>query len=208
MNKAYSISSINTSVQCLGVKTSNSARGQNHTLLEIMLGAGNTFYASGVGLIWVQITQHVIGTKLCLMHVHISFCVQFEIECPYKTVQFNSLWWSDVICLVPHWFRYWFGAHGTSSQYLNKCWFTDNFTRHWNKLQWHLKQSKNSFFQENVFVNVVCKMLAILFRPYHVDMVSHVTRMAGMKQRKNFGLTHWGVETPYGDRDLGQHWLR
>ena len=22
------------------------------------------------------------------------------------------------------------------------------------------------------------------------------------------GLTHWGLVTPYGDRDLGQHWLR
>ena len=21
-------------------------------------------------------------------------------------------------------------------------------------------------------------------------------------------LTHWGLVTPYGDRDLGQHWLR
>ena len=24
----------------------------------------------------------------------------------------------------------------------------------------------------------------------------------------NFPLTHWGLVTPYGDRDLGQHWLR
>ena len=24
----------------------------------------------------------------------------------------------------------------------------------------------------------------------------------------NLQLTHWGLVTPYGDRDLGQHWLR
>ena len=31
-----------------------------------------------------------------------------------------------------------------------------------------------------------------------------------MHQCANFNgdLTHWGLVTPYDDRDLGQHWLR
>ena len=33
-----------------------------------------------------------------------------------------------------------------------------------------------------------------------------VTLSAGAPAGTN--LTHWGLVTPYGDRDLGQHWLR
>ena len=33
-----------------------------------------------------------------------------------------------------------------------------------NKLQWNLKQNSNFFIQENAFENVVCEMVAILYR--------------------------------------------
>ena len=53
-----------------------------------------------------------------------------------------------------------------------------------NKLQWNFNKNSYIFIQEYPFQNVVWKMAAILSWP------------------------HWGLVTPYGVGDLGQHWPR
>ena len=56
------------------------------------------------------------------------------------------------------------------------------------KLQWNFNRDSGTFTQENAFEYVACKIVAIC-------------SCASV-------LTHCGLVTPYGDRDLGQHWHR
>ena len=69
-----------------------------------------------------------------------------------------------------HWFRYWLVTCLAPSHYLNQCWNIANCTRS-NKLHWNLNQNSYIFIQENAFENVICKMAAILSRPYCVNSV-------------------------------------
>ena len=60
---------------------------------------------------------------------------------------------------------------GTSSHYLNQCWYIVNWTLG-HKLQWNLNPNLYIFIQEfqNVFENGVWKMVSILSQPQCVDM--------------------------------------
>ena len=60
-----------------------------------------------------------------------------------------------------------------------------------NKLQWNLNRNLYIFIQENVFENVVWKMVAILSQPQYVEhtMWADVTRSFGHYPAQ---LTHWG----------------
>ena len=50
----------------------------------------------------------------------------------------------------------------------NQCWLIVNWTPG-NKFQWKFYQNTMVFFQQNAFENVVCIMMAILFRPQCVN---------------------------------------
>ena len=58
-----------------------------------------------------------------------------------------------------------------------------------NKLQGNFNRNSYIFIQANAFENIVC----INYRQFCLNIVV---------------LTHWGLMTPYGDKDLGHHWLR
>ena len=52
---------------------------------------------------------------------------------------------------------------------------------------------------KNVSENFVCKKVAILWKERWVNM---------QRVKNEYPLTHCGLVTPYGDKDLCQHWLR
>ena len=79
-----------------------------------------------------------------------------------------------------HWFRYRLVAYSAPNHYLNNYWIITKWTPR-NKLQWNFNQN-TALFIENASENILCEMTVILSRGRWV--------------------------TPYGDRDLGQHWLR
>ena len=62
-----------------------------------------------------------------------------------------------------HWFRYWLVHYSAPSHHLTQCWFIVNCTRG-STLQWNFNQNKTLFIHENTSENIVCKMVAILFR--------------------------------------------
>ena len=49
------------------------------------------------------------------------------------------------------------------SHYLNQCWNIVNWTLE-NKHQWNLNRNSYIFIQENAFENIICEMVAILYR--------------------------------------------
>ena len=55
------------------------------------------------------------------------------------------------------------------NHHLKQCWLLADWTLR-NKLWPNLIQNTKIFFYENAFENVVCKMVAILFRLYHVRL--------------------------------------
>ena len=57
-----------------------------------------------------------------------------------------------------HWIRWWLGACGAPSHYLNIWWQLDPR----DKIQWNLNQSTIIFIHQNAFENMVCKMAVIL----------------------------------------------
>ena len=50
-----------------------------------------------------------------------------------------------------------------AGRYLNQCWLIGNWTIG-NKFQWNLNRNTTIFFTNIAFINIVCKMAAILFR--------------------------------------------
>ena len=54
------------------------------------------------------------------------------------------------------------------SHYLNQCWLIVNWTQGL-ELQWKINQYTRPFILENAFENVICKLVAILFRPQSVN---------------------------------------
>ena len=92
------------------------------------------------------------------------------------------------------------------------------------KLKWNLNQ--NTIFMHE---NGVCKMSTIFVQASmcRVNVDSWILKIGCYHQRitgvnrvchpgghswdyypGDLSLTHWGIVTPYGDIDLGQHWLR
>ena len=69
-------------------------------------------------------------------------------------------------CLI--YFSWWLVPCFTPSYYLNQCWLAINWTPS-NKPLWSFNQNTIIFSLKNAFENVVCKILAILFRPKCVD---------------------------------------
>ena len=55
------------------------------------------------------------------------------------------------------------------SYYLNQCWLIVKWTIR-NKHHWNLNGNVKVFFEEKGLELVVCKMVAILFRPHHVNV--------------------------------------
>ena len=75
-------------------------------------------------------------------------------------------------------------AEGAPGYFLNQCWLIAKWALS-NKLQW--KSNQNTSFS----LKKSCRLQRC--RPF------------------SFGLnvlTHWGLVTPFGDIDLGQHWIR
>ena len=73
-------------------------------------------------------------------------------------------------------------CHLFGTKPLSEPMFTVNWII-WSKIQWYLKQ--------NTTMNL--KMLSAKWRPFHLSLNV---------------LTHCGLVTPYGNMELGQHWLR
>ena len=73
----------------------------------------------------------------------------------------------SVIKLGHHWLRLVFVVCWVLNYYLNQCWLIVNWTLR-NKLQC-FNQNKVIFIQRNALQSVVCKMVAILFRPQCVN---------------------------------------
>ena len=71
-----------------------------------------------------------------------------------------------------HWFRQGLGACLAPSYYLNQCWLIVSWSLG-NDIQWNFNQKFNIFIPENVFENVICKMMAILSRPQCVDDINY-----------------------------------
>ena len=118
------------------------------------------------------------------------------------------------------------------SHYLNQCWLIiskvewhssmGKFTRdnsainHWNYLENWI--SKISFkFTRGQWVNTVVwpywiqvEYLSIGHRMEHIKhhLDDLLVVVVDICKRKIKDLTHCGLVTPYGDKDLGQHWLR
>ena len=73
----------------------------------------------------------------------------------------NQLQLSDAIDLDQHWIRYWLATCLVPSQYPNQCWLIISWIVR-NKLQSTFNQNTVNLIQENEFLNVFCKMKAIL----------------------------------------------
>ena len=59
----------------------------------------------------------------------------------------------------------------------------------------------------HIFFPELDDMIAVLCSKHQKDLLTK--KEARDKQViAIFGLTHWGLLMPYGDIDLGQHWLR
>ena len=83
------------------------------------------------------------------------------------------------------------------------------------KFQWFFLVT---FFYLNKFQVILMKLKKFsmilkqiwIFKEFSIAicfMSLHYSLEDGMQEDVN-GLTHWGLVTPYGDSDLGQHWLR
>ena len=76
------------------------------------------------------------------------------------------------ICLSEsgqHWFRLWLVAYWMPSHFLNQCWVIVNWTLG-NHLQLNFNQNTKIFIHENVCENIICEMVAILFRERWVNI--------------------------------------
>ena len=84
-----------------------------------------------------------------------------------KWLKYQSLWhqksWSPLIS----WLVQVIAIYLAPSYYLNQFWLILNWTR--NTLQWNFIWNSSAFIQKNSFEIVVCKILAILFRPQFVN---------------------------------------
>ena len=82
----------------------------------------------------------------------------------------------------------WLVAWSLPSPYMSQCWNIVNSNLRRNKIQRSLKWTHRFSFKK-----MHLKMASAKWRPFYLDLIV---------------LTHCGLVTPYGDRDLGQHWLR
>ena len=76
---------------------------------------------------------------------------------------FNHLPWVPHICVSEssqHWFGWWLVAYSAPGLWLGQCWVTVN----WNRLQWNFNLNANLFISENASEDIVCEMVACLFR--------------------------------------------
>ena len=57
------------------------------------------------------------------------------------------------------------------------------------------------FYSHKIFA----RLLEILWAIFNADNTGDMDSLINREYQK---LTHWGLVTPFGDMDLGQHWLR
>ena len=56
-----------------------------------------------------------------------------------------------------------------------------------------------------------CPILSMIVRSIYLNRKHQMELFIGSKIKQNkidLSLSHWGLVMPYGDIDLGQHWLR
>ena len=93
----------------------------------------------------------------------------------------------------------------------------------WKKRQYHVLQPNsrtrcpNYYFkyESGLIYLFKCMLLNLVFISYFLVAIWHLgfqwhntwTNPSQHPTHIVINLTHWGLVTPYGDRDLGQHWL-
>ena len=112
------------------------------------------------------------GNKNLFHEVHNSSCMAYPPSVFFlgKYTSINSMRLSDAYThkkIGYHWFR-WLVACSASNHYLNQYWLIANWIiRH--EFRWSSNQNTTNLFHENGFENVICKRLAMLFRPLCVN---------------------------------------
>ena len=95
--------------------------------------------------------------------------VSLKITDDYRHFSIEAGW--RIYCVTEvshHCFRQWLVACSAPSHYLNQCWLIVYWILS-SKFQWNSNRNSNIFIEENMYENIVCKMVAILSRPQCVN---------------------------------------